>query len=57
MITPKKVRLILLTPALLAIIILSGCLDKKSKQINSKKNTEKSYCVGDKCCISDESKK
>lgn len=40
MVTAKKVRLMLLMPAIVAIIILSGCLDKTSKN-DSIKNTEK----------------
>jgi hypothetical protein len=39
MITAKKVRLMLLMPVILAIIILSGCLDKNPKN-DSSKNTE-----------------
>ncbi len=53
MITARKVHLILLTPVLLAIIILSGCFYKKSKEI-SKKNLsiEKNeyFDQGPTCC-------
>ena len=53
MITAKKIHLILLTPALLAIIVLSGCFNKTSK-VTSNKNQpiEKKDCLdkGPTCC-------
>jgi len=39
----QKVRLILIGPAVLAIIILSGCFGKKSKKNKKKKKQAKTH--------------
>ena len=38
--TPKKIRLILIGPPVIAILILSGCLNNKDKTQSQKENIE-----------------
>ncbi|MBD3231148.1 hypothetical protein GF322_00645 [Candidatus Dependentiae bacterium] len=43
MITAKKVHLILIMPAILLILVMAGCLNKKYNSSNNK--TNKNKCV------------
>ncbi len=44
MLTANKVRFILLTPVLVAVLILSGCLDRTSKKRKQSKTTKTEIC-------------